>query len=180
MGKLRGKGKPFANAIRIPLIVRWPGKIAPGQACDWPVSSIDLTPTILELGGFDVPDYMPGHSMAPWCLEGRGYKNDILYLGLGGVKPAPRKAGPARGKRSSFWRAAWDDRYLHFPGVPGNEDAGWLYDHKTDPHEMTNLIDSPRHGSVRRRLAGAMLQIAKATDDPALDVLRRRLKNETA
>lgn len=175
MGKLRGKGKPFANAIRIPLIVRWPAKIAPGRVCDWPVSSIDLTPTILGLGGFDVPDYMPGHSMAGWCIEGRGYKNDVLYLGLGGAK-----AVSARGKKNSFWRAAWDGRYLYFPGATGKENAGWLYDHKTDPHEITNLIDSPKHRDVRRRLAMAMLEIAEETDDPVFGILRRHLKNETA
>ena len=189
MGKLRGKGKPLANAIRIPLIVRWPGKIARGQVCDSPVSSIDLTPTILELGGFDVPGYMPGHSMARWCLEGKGYRNDVLYLGLGDGKPLPataimrgsrKQTGSGPVKRTSVWRAAWDGRYLYFPGTPGKEAAGWLYDHKSDPYEMANLIDSPEHRDVRKRLAKAMLQIAEATDDPALHILRQHLKDETA
>ena len=182
IGKPRGKGKPYASAMRIPLIVRWPAKIAPNQICDVPVSSIDLTPTILGLGGFDVPDYMPGHSMAGWCLEGKGYKNEVLYLGLGDGKPLPEEAikaevkekmKPGQVRKSSIWRAAWDGRYLYYPGVPGKEKSGWLYDHKTDPYEMTNLVNSPKYLDVKKRLAEAMLKIAQETDDPALPSIRR-------
>jgi len=185
-GKLRGKGKPYANALRIPLIVSWPAGIAPGRVCDVPVSSIDLTPTILELGGFDIPDYMPGHSMAGWCLKGKGYQNDVLYLGLGDGKPLPaeaimpqikRKMEPGQVEKSGIWRAAWDGRYLYFPGAPEKKSDGWLYDHRTDPYEMTNLIDSPKYQDVKKRLAKAMLRIAEQTDDPALHILREHLKN---
>jgi len=187
IGKLRGKANPYAAALRIPLIIRWPAAIAPNQVCDAPVSSIDLTPTILDLGGFDVPDYMPGHSMAGWCLEGKGHMNDVLYLGLGDGKPLPEIAispsakknmEPGQVKRSGIWRAAWDGRYVYFPGSVRSKKGGWLYDHQTDPHEMKNLVNSPGHLDVKKRLARAMLEIAQETSDPALPELRQLLEGK--
>ena len=46
-----GKGSLYEGGIRVPLIVKYPGKIAMGQVCDEPVSTIDLYPTLMELTG---------------------------------------------------------------------------------------------------------------------------------
>ena len=80
---------------------------------------------------------------------------------------------PGQVKRSGIWRAAWDGRYVYFPGPIRSKKGGWLYDHKTDPHEMTNLVNSSEHLDVKKRLAGAMLKIAQETSDPALLELRQ-------
>jgi len=46
--KLRiGKGTPWNNTTRIPLLVRVPGMTKPGAVCEKPVSLIDLYPTLL-------------------------------------------------------------------------------------------------------------------------------------
>ena len=123
--------------------------------------------------------------MAGWCLEDKGYKNEVIYLGLGNGKPLPEEAiepkakknmKPGQVRKSGIWRAAWDGRYVYFPGIPGRKGGGWLYDHKTDPYEMTNLIDSTGHLDAKKRLARAMLEIAQETADPALPELRQLLK----
>ena len=44
-----GKGAYYEGGIRVPLIVRWPGKIEPGTECGTPVSGIDFYPTFLEV-----------------------------------------------------------------------------------------------------------------------------------
>jgi len=96
--RLRGKGSPHATAFRIPLIVRWPNVIAPGQVSDELVSSVDLAPTVLDLAGLPVPPVMQGHSKAAWLLRGRGHHSDAVYLGLGDNKPTPPEAiQPRRG-----------------------------------------------------------------------------------
>ncbi|MGZ8938607.1 MAG: sulfatase [Limisphaerales bacterium] len=46
-----GKGFLYEGGLRIPLIVRWPGKIAPGSVNDTPVINTDWTPTLLEVAG---------------------------------------------------------------------------------------------------------------------------------
>jgi len=61
-----GRGFPrekrwcFDAGIHMPLLVRWPGKIAAGISCDELISWVDIAPTILSLAGLPVPDEWPG------------------------------------------------------------------------------------------------------------------------
>ena len=66
-----------------------------------------------------------------------------------------------------WWRAVWDGRYVYRPGQ-----NGWLYDHDEDPHEMVNLMGSPEHAAIRRKLARRLLEFAEETEDPVLPELR--------
>jgi arylsulfatase A-like enzyme len=62
-----GEGLPCAKrwtydaGIWVPLIVRWPGVLSPGQTSEQMVSLIDLGPTVLSLTGAVVPYHMQGH-----------------------------------------------------------------------------------------------------------------------
>jgi len=145
-GKLRGKSSPYATAFRIPLIVRWPNGVRSGRVCDALVNSVDITPTLLALAGFDAPKAMQGDSMASWCLRGRGKRNEAVYFSASG------------------WRAVWDGRYIFSPVGKYNV----LYDHEDDPYEMTNLMDSPGHVEVRKRMCGLLVGFAEKTKDPEL------------
>jgi arylsulfatase A-like enzyme len=56
-GPLRGaKGSTWEGGIRVPAIVRWPGKIAAGSTSDAIVSTLDVLPTFAELAGAAAPD----------------------------------------------------------------------------------------------------------------------------
>ena len=46
-----GKGWMYDGGVRVPLLVRWPGRVAPGSACAEPVTSPDFFPTLLEAAG---------------------------------------------------------------------------------------------------------------------------------
>jgi arylsulfatase A-like enzyme len=50
-----GKGWNYQGGIRVPMIVRLPGRIPAGSTCDVPVISIDIYPTLLALAGVPVP-----------------------------------------------------------------------------------------------------------------------------
>jgi len=52
--RARGRWVPNEEVIRVPWIIRWPGHIRQGQIIEWPCSQLDVTPTILELIGFDI------------------------------------------------------------------------------------------------------------------------------
>ena len=49
-----GKGYVYEGGLREPLIVRWPGVVAPGTICNTPIVLTDLVPTLLEAAGIDV------------------------------------------------------------------------------------------------------------------------------
>jgi arylsulfatase A-like enzyme len=66
-----GKGYLYEGGIRIPLIVRWPGKVPAGTEIATPVISTDWLPTLLELAGAKVPPGLDGVSIAG-LLTGTG------------------------------------------------------------------------------------------------------------
>ena len=51
--------------VRIPLAIRWPGRVAPGLACDRLVSNVDLAPTILDAAGLALARDVDGTSLLP-------------------------------------------------------------------------------------------------------------------
>jgi len=53
---LRGsKGMLYEGGIRVPLVIRWPGRASPGTVCHVPVIGIDFYPTMLEMAGLQRP-----------------------------------------------------------------------------------------------------------------------------
>ena len=55
-GPLRGlKGSLYEGGIRVPMIARWPGKIAPGRTTDLPSAFWDVLPTLCEVSGARPP-----------------------------------------------------------------------------------------------------------------------------
>ena len=66
-GKKGYRPNMFDNATRVPLLIRWPGVIAPGTTISHVVSNLDLFPTLLEMTGLGVPDNLVvrGRSLVP-------------------------------------------------------------------------------------------------------------------
>ena len=52
-------------SMKTPLLIRWPGKIAPGTICDQLTQNIDHAPTLLEVAGIPAPKDMHGISLLP-------------------------------------------------------------------------------------------------------------------
>ncbi|MBN2354595.1 sulfatase, partial [candidate division KSB1 bacterium] len=61
---LRGKRTCYEGGIKIPLIMRWPKGIRPGQVRHELVSIIDLMPTLLEICGAESVENLPGRSLS--------------------------------------------------------------------------------------------------------------------
>jgi len=87
-----GKGSLYEGGTRVPFIVRWPGKVKAGSACDVPAIHVDVYPTCVALAGARMPDtqVFDGESLVP-LLRGSGatlareaiYQHFPGYLGIG-------------------------------------------------------------------------------------------------
>jgi arylsulfatase A-like enzyme len=80
---LRGaKGYLYEGGIRVPLIVRWPGRLKPGTVCSEPVISMDLHPTILDAAGLssDPNNPLDGVSLLPLFDPTRRWERSTLYF----------------------------------------------------------------------------------------------------
>ncbi|MBM3982035.1 MAG: sulfatase [Planctomycetes bacterium] len=131
-----GKGCLYEGGVRVPWIARWPGTI-PAGTTDTPVISVDLMPTLLELGGGKAPDKQPldGVSMLE-CLKNGGKKapnRDLFwhfpgYLGAG---KGSWRTTPAGAIRSGDWKL------IEFFEDGRKE----LYNLKDDESQKSNLAE---------------------------------------
>ena len=79
-GLRRGKGWLYEGGIRVPMIARWPGRIAPDSTTDHPSWFPDIFPTLAEIGGIKIgQDDLDGISLAP-TLFGKGKQQAGPYL----------------------------------------------------------------------------------------------------
>lgn len=66
---LRGKRTCYEGGLRIPMLLRWPGRIAP-QVRHELVSTLDLMPTVLAVTGTDAPEGLVGENLAALFQSG--------------------------------------------------------------------------------------------------------------
>jgi len=62
-------GYACEGSIRVPFLVRLPGRIAAGAVGDAPVTSIDIVPTFPDLAGFEAPCGRPLHGIKPRSVK---------------------------------------------------------------------------------------------------------------
>jgi arylsulfatase A-like enzyme len=89
-GPYRGaKTNFYEGGIRVPLLVRWPGKIKPGSTSDFVGYFADVMPTLAELAGTEgkLPPNLDGISFVPTLLSRSGQKgHEYLYFEAAGPK----------------------------------------------------------------------------------------------
>jgi arylsulfatase A-like enzyme len=81
-GGLRGhKQDTFEGGMRVPMLVRWPGRIAPNTVSDAMAMNFDLFPTLLALAGLPLPEdrVIDGADLAPVWLGGAPSPHDQLF-----------------------------------------------------------------------------------------------------
>jgi arylsulfatase A-like enzyme len=79
---LRGaKGWLYEGGIRVPLIVRWPGRGKPGTVCEVPVISTDFYPSLLEMAGLPArpEQHTGGVSLAPLVKGEQQLDREAIY-----------------------------------------------------------------------------------------------------
>ena len=76
-----GKGAPYEGGIRVPLIVRWPGKVQAGSECAVPVHTVDYYPTFAALAGTTPPANHPldGESLLPLLQQTGTLQRTMLH-----------------------------------------------------------------------------------------------------
>ena len=100
MDPLRGsKGMLYEGGIRVPLIVRWPGRIEAGSRSDSPVIGIDLFPTFLDIAdtGPSTVEGLDGRSLLPLLQHQGDLPERPLYWHFPAYLEADRSvSGPWR------------------------------------------------------------------------------------
>lgn len=139
-GSLRGyKGMFYEGGIRVPLVARWPKRVAGGQTSEHVLAFWDMMPTLCEAASVKAPENIDGISFLP-ALTGKGTQpsHDGLYWEY------VRKNGIGRAARMGDWKA-----------VQANpEGPVELYDLHSDVSESKNV--AANHPEVVARLTRFM------------------------
>lgn len=149
-------------SIRVPLLVRYPPRVAPGTVLHHQVLNIDFAPTILELCGAQPMQGIHGRSWAG-LLEGSSTEwRDAWYYEYNYEKQFPYTPN-VRGIRTPEWK------YVRYPHGDGSEDRhlAELYHLRSDPGEAHNLIEDPEYRDQVRRLRKRLDELMNATGESA-------------
>jgi len=125
----------YEESIRIPMAMRYPKLIKPGTKFDQLILNVDMAPTMLELAGVKAPAEVQGTSVLP-VIKGTARNWRTSFLSEYFME--------ATAPRVPNWQAVRDGewKYIHYTDLQGMDE---LYNLKTDPYEMKNLIhDAPK------------------------------------
>lgn len=126
----------YEESMKMPLIIRWPGKIKPGTRAKAMVQNIDYAPTFLAAAGLK-PDWnVHGISFLPVMMNGgttpSGWRDTLYYRYVDGGHGVP--------KHSAIRTDRYKLLYFDSPRNPAEEQSRWeLFDLIQDPKEMKNL-----------------------------------------
>ena len=189
---LRGKCWLYDAGLKIPFIMRWPGKVEPSSKVERPVSTLDISATVLDVAGVKLPNYLDGQPLLGARAQTRDHifaARDLIDEVMDHIRCVRdsrykyiRNYTPANGYRECNYvykhRAMWPiiqelheqgdlnaTQELLFKEVKPSEE---LYDLKNDPHEIRNLAGSPEHEQTKARLSDLLDEWIADTKDTGL------------
>ena len=190
----REKGTLYDPGTRTPLIFSWPGVIRVNRVYRRGlVSTVDLTPTLLEIAGVTLPDSLQGRSFRPLLTSPESYAGRDSVFSERNWHDCDEHQRAVRTRRFKLIRT---DAYTELPlctaadigaspsfrALRARAKAGRLrpaqrrlfeaprarlelYDLARDPWELDNVADDPRYAREVRRLAVVLQQWMEDSDD---------------
>ena len=174
---IRGKQFLYDGGIRIPMIMRWPGKVAAGQVNSDLVMSLDISATILDAAGVKPSVPLHGKNLLSDDIKNRKQifaardKMDETHDSMRTVRTKDHKLilnlMPERPwcqfnryKEASYPVLA-EMNILNLQGKLTPQQAAFfakskpeveLFDLKKDPHEVANVADDPAYAAIKKTL----------------------------
>jgi len=122
------------GGVRCPMLVRWPGRIAPGTTTDLISAHWDVFPTLCEIAGAPIPDNVDGISFLPTLLGKQAEQKKHRYLYWEFSEKGGKRA--SRFGKNGRWKAIQLDLMKTPPGEIK------LFDLENDPAERKNVAEA--------------------------------------
>lgn len=151
----------YEEAIRIPLILSWPGHTPAGKVETHLTSmGLDLLPTFCDYAGIQTPSELAGHSLKPWADQAltpptppKVVVTEVQYSGL---------LPDAKLVHGLLLRSA-DFAYINYSAGKNPEQ---LFDMRKDPGQITNLAQGADHQNVLAEHRKLMREWVSQTKSP--------------
>ena len=133
----------YEDLLRVPWIVRWPGRVAEGSVSQAIQNHVDLSPSFLAAAGLEIPRHMTGLNQLPTWSGGEAARTWSITENH-------------HTKTNFHMHTYVNDRYKIT--VYRKWECGELFDLVEDPGEVHNLWDEPSAAGVKARLLHEFLQ----------------------
>jgi len=148
---LRGhKFDVFEGGVRVPMIIRWPGRVAENGVYRKMVSSLDVFPTVVQAAGLAMPEGQPfdGASLLPF-IEGENQSEPHQWLAWQNrARISPKTGGPLKPTRlvhnSAIRMGKWKMVRLEERLGSAKRPPWQLFDLSTDIGEQNNVAEQNR------------------------------------
>ncbi|SKB38469.1 uncharacterized sulfatase [Parapedobacter luteus] len=142
-----GKWGLYDYGIQVPLLVRWPGRVAPGSTSDVLVSHVDVLPTLIEIAGGNPPTGIDGASFHAILRQSTETRSGVVFASHTGDLQMNRS--PMRMLRTQRYKyilnLAPQVRYHTHMDLADDHDGGreywpsWRRESFRDPHAASVL-----------------------------------------
>ncbi len=178
---VRGKQWLYDSGLRVPLVVRWPGRIEPDTLSYELISLIDIAPTSLDAAGIQIPETMQGRNF----LDANTPPREFIFAGRNRTDAVVDYIRCVRNKRFKYIRNYMPERpynqfghyktffyptltvlnILHDEGklspvevlfMADSKPLEELYDTRVDPYEVHNLASDPLYRAHLGELRSAL------------------------
>jgi len=147
----------YEEALRTPLVIKYPDEIRSGSNSNLMVQNLDIAPTLLDIAGVQIPDDMQGESLRKtWKGNPTEWRDAIYYH----YYEKSFGATPHYGIRTERYKL------MHFYD---EIDAWELYDLEKDPSEMKNLIEAEEYREQLKKLREKLSALKKKYKDDTID-----------
>ena len=133
----------YDESFKTPLLVAWPGKVAPGSKSNEMVQNLDFAQTFLEAAGIPAPTDMQGESLIP-LLTGNteNWTRDAVYYHY-------YEYPSVHMVKRHYAIVTKEYKLVHYYF---DTDEWELIDRIKDPQELTNVYDDPAYAEIRKDL----------------------------
>lgn len=150
----------YDDVMRVPLMLRWPGRLPEGRTEDaFVTAALDLATTFCAAAGVEPPPTFAGHDLLALANGGPGQRERVF----GSYHGAQFGAYSQRMVRTRAWKYIWNATA---------EDE--LYDLTVDPGEVRNCAADPTCAEILCTLRGELAAWMAEINDPLLNEWTRR------
>jgi arylsulfatase A-like enzyme len=147
---LEFKAVPYEESARVPLLMRYPGRLGAGVHDDLLISNVDLMPTLVTLGGAKVPGAVQGRNLGAQIFEHKGARPDSIFS-YGKLNTPDEWRMVVRG---------WEKLVVDKAGAPKQ-----LFNLRNDPFENTNLLAEAGYARTRDEMLAHLREWRKRIGD---------------
>lgn len=155
------KQQPYDESVRIPLILRWPGRLgAASRQLEAPIMLEDIMPTLLGLCGVPIPKPVEGLDYSGYLRGGKDPSDGAALLAC--IAPFGQWERRHGGRE---FRGIRTERYMY---VRDRFGPWLLFDNQADPYQMRNLAKENGYSGLQQELEALLARKLKATKDEFL------------